>query len=1075
MAFPQDVLPIKVEFDLNGWTDVTSYVRSAQGINITRGRQNESSQTERTTATLTLENTTGRFSERNPMGPYYELLSLNTPCRISVPADSTVLMVPGGDVDYVSCPDAAALDIIGDIDIRADVHLYDWVATPTTLACKWRMVSPTVQRSWAFVVQDGFLKLWWTTGGTNATKTSASSTARVPVTNGRLAVRAVLDVNNGASGNTTTFYTSDSISGTWTQLGDPVVAAGTTSIFSSSARLEVGGYGEAAEVLEDLDTGGTYGTWYAFQLRNGIAGTVVANPTFSSQTPGATSFADTASSPNTWTLTTDALITDRSYRFHGEVSSWPQTWDGTGREATVGITAAGILRRLTQGPRPTRSTLYRAITAPNATPPLAYWPCEDAVGSTTLASALPSGQPMTIRTDNGTPTLASYDGFPCSAPIPLMNRGNFYGPVPSYTATTSLQFLFLLSIPEGGIAQGIVPTGLATLHTSESASVSYFIIQYLAADNGSIYLDIDDSAGFIPDSTYITDVNGRDMCVSLELSVSGSTISYALNLLTIGENSSTGVSGNFTGTIGIATSVNLGFGFPGVDLGRMGHAIVRASIVGPLTMVDQLTAYPGETAGTRFQRLCAEERIAFRGIGDPADTAAMGVQQRATLVDLLRECAAADLGMMLEPLEVFGLGYRTRKSLETQTNGILASYSAHELETPPIPTGDDEGVRNDITLTRTGGTSVRRELATGRMSSAEPSDGGVGRYAASETVNLAEDSQLEDQAAWRLFAGTVDEERYPSISISRTTPAVVANAALNRQLLSAQVGHVIGVDNMPSFVAPGQLRQMVQGWTERLGNRAHSFTFNTSPNASWDTALLGGNYQVDTDGSELSASITSTATSFKVLTTAGNAWTTNSADLPFDIIVSGEVMRVTAVTPDITFEGSVTGWSVTGGSVTQSNTRARSGTYSALMTTSGSPSQTYLRPPYLPVVSGVTYSVSFWLYSVGGITGNITAAIDWFNSSFAYTGGVYTAGLTLPAAKWTQFRAVGAAPANGYMTPGPTVEGTPANGTQVWIDDIEIMPMTEQTLTVTRSINGVIKAQAAGAAVHVRYPSVTSL
>jgi len=49
------------------------------------------------------------------------------------------------------------------------------------------------------------------------------------------------------------------------------------------------------------------GTVYAVEVRNGIDGTVVANPNFSGQKPGATSFTDTAGRP--WTLNGSALIT----------------------------------------------------------------------------------------------------------------------------------------------------------------------------------------------------------------------------------------------------------------------------------------------------------------------------------------------------------------------------------------------------------------------------------------------------------------------------------------------------------------------------------------------------------------------------------------------------------------------------------------------------------------------------------------------------------------------------------------------------------------------------------------------
>ncbi|MDX2679299.1 hypothetical protein [Streptomyces soliscabiei] len=53
--------------------------------------------------------------------------------------------------------------------------------------------------------------------------------------------------------------------------------------------------------------------------------------------------------------------------------------------------------------------------------------------------------------------------------------------------------------------------------------------------------------------------------------------------------------------------------------------------------------------------------------------------------------------------------------------------------------------------------------------------------------------------------------------------------------------------------------------------------------------------RLDTDGSELTAGITATATSFSVTTTTGPVWTQNPVELPFDIRVGGEVMRVGAI------------------------------------------------------------------------------------------------------------------------------------------------------------------------------------
>ena len=85
----------------------------------------------------------------------------------------------------------------------------------------------------------------------------------------------------------------------------------------------------------------------------------------------------------------------KSYRFQGEVSVWPQGWDPTGTDVYTEIQANGILRRLSQGPAPAYSLMRTALgTYPTANL-RAYWPGEDAEGSTTLASVLTTGSVMT--------------------------------------------------------------------------------------------------------------------------------------------------------------------------------------------------------------------------------------------------------------------------------------------------------------------------------------------------------------------------------------------------------------------------------------------------------------------------------------------------------------------------------------------------------------------------------------------------------------------------------------------------------------------------------------------------------
>jgi hypothetical protein len=209
------------------------------------------------------------------------------------------LLLTGASGDYASTPDAAALDITGDLDVRVAVQTDDWSGGGAfrNLVAKW--VTTGNQRSYLLLLTSGgLLRLVWSTAGTDATTLFATATAVAPST-GVAAVRVTLDVDNGASGRTVTFYTAPSLQGPWTQLGDPVVQAGTTSIFAGTAPLEIASQDAGTAFLFDEIV-------FAAQVRAGIDGTVVADPDFAAQANGATSFADDAG--NTWTINGSALI-----------------------------------------------------------------------------------------------------------------------------------------------------------------------------------------------------------------------------------------------------------------------------------------------------------------------------------------------------------------------------------------------------------------------------------------------------------------------------------------------------------------------------------------------------------------------------------------------------------------------------------------------------------------------------------------------------------------------------------------------------------------------------------------------
>src|SRR6266704_3128203 len=186
----------------------------------------------------------------------------------------TVALVTSGTGTLATTPDNAALDIVGDIDIRAEFMLRTMSGTQAILS-KGFIVG--TQQSYELLV--GFtsgvphLTLRWSTTGTDLLFVNHDMTEIMA--NKSIAVRVTMDVNDGAGNRVISFYTAPYIGGTWTLHGTATTTVGTTSIFSGTSLLTL-----ARDVSNNARLAGEI---YAIEIRNGIAGTVVANPDFTSQ------------------------------------------------------------------------------------------------------------------------------------------------------------------------------------------------------------------------------------------------------------------------------------------------------------------------------------------------------------------------------------------------------------------------------------------------------------------------------------------------------------------------------------------------------------------------------------------------------------------------------------------------------------------------------------------------------------------------------------------------------------------------------------------------------------------------
>lgn len=907
-----------VELDINGtWTDITSDVQYEEGISITRGQSGEASSPDVSRLSLTLDNRTGNYSPRNPAGSYFGSIGRNTPIRVAK-AHGTVNWSNDGlfnrhdrlvnwSYDRFHTVDKTSLLIAADIDVRVDVEPRSWNDTQFLMG-KWSTDSSLAGlRQWAFVITtDGKLALKWSTDGTTLTN-SIESTLQVPTDTPRKAVRVTIDVNNGAAGHTVTFYTSDTIAGSWTQLGDAVVTSGTTSIYAANPAQ---GLTLGAEST-DADDGATpsYGTlrgrFYGAELYSGIAGTKVADIDFTGLTTGTKTFTDVHN--NIWIGMENAIASNRRYRFYGEISNWPQRWDSTGNYVYVPIEASGIRRRLESGSPPVRSAMARNYIARSYdnyryNKVVAYWPCEDETGATEIASGLPDGKPMKIVT--GTPTFANDSRVLGSKPLITLNNASFSGTVPTYTSATNECFLrFYFNYDNAGIStlQNVV-----TLNTSGTAKQWIFGVDATSApylimvdEDGNSTTDV--LSSMLDFGTWGT---SAILDVSLKLAQSGSDITYQVDVTDFSSSSwlvSGGVSsdsGTLVGeTLGVATKVTV---HSFLEQSDIGHIAVGDSLASLNNNASAMVGTRDEPPATRFVRLAQENLLTYSNISENTNTR-MGIQGVKTTMDLIKECTDTDHGIFFEPRTFLGLGFFSLPGLYNRPPALELDYSTFDLSGELLPEEDDQLIKNDATIQRDGGGSARYALEEGPLSTEDPPNG-VGIYDTSETLSLYEDDMCLVHAGWVVHRGTVDESRYPKVTVALENPRFVASSALRESALNVDIGDRIVIANPPSWIPPEDISLLVVGYTETFDQFQHRIDYVCVPYSPYNIAITDNSDttgRVDTDASSLSASATSGATSLSVATTDGYVWidsATYSSDFNFDIMVGGERMTVTAIT-----------------------------------------------------------------------------------------------------------------------------------------------------------------------------------
>lgn len=871
-------------------TDLTARTQTGGTITVARGRRSGNSQdAEPGSSTVPLDNGDGALTPLYPASTYYPDLDLGVPVEVAVEAGDPSLLTfdaSGG----AETADHATLDIVGDISVAVEVEspLRVNYGVALNLINKWRTTSD--ERSWILnVTISGLLGFFWTTDGTAGTTDSFLSTLAVPrYDSGPAVYGAYLDVNNGAAGKTIRFYAgrgtiADLIADPDAFLFDEQTESGTTSIYSSTAVVDIGINPE------------TTGQPYTGRIRKGLvvegsfAGTVRTSPDFTAQTPGATSFADAQG--RTWNLGASADIDGWHTRLLGELAASGPAWPGHGVEEAAQVTweVAGVLRRMRQRDEPLQSTLFRLITAPiNSSFVKAYWPLEDGTSATAASSPIPGVPFMTIVGAGSDWRFAADSTLDASAALPHVTGTTHYsGAVPAYSATQSrVDIFFRIDTPD------VTPTvtwivGLLTSGTAAQWGINI--------NDTNVTISALNLAGTsVVSTTFASDDRffGTWCVLSLTFEQNGGNVDWAVDLVPIPLGVVFGTSGSFAGTVGTISRVQNWGSSASADGGTsFGHIVVTSGVdTGWLAPAD--TAFSGEPAGSRFFRLCREQGITAvvdGHYGTDWDEALargakpMGPQRPLKLLDLLAQCAVVERAVIGEARELLGLTYRA-----TLYNQDPADTFTNELGNPFAPARDDQGIVNDLTVTR-------RSAESYRIVDQDSIDK-AGPFPHNQEANTETALQLPDLASWILHEALTDEMRIPSLQVE-----LGKDPDLFDGWLSTCLGDLVQSDTVPPWYPGETVRQILAGYSEQISEPHWRVTINGTPPAVWDVAVrddeeLGIR---DTGGSVLDADFDAgTDVAMDVETTLGPLWAVTAAAnsaLPFDLNVGGYRVTCTAI------------------------------------------------------------------------------------------------------------------------------------------------------------------------------------
>lgn len=598
-----------------------------------------------------------------------------------------------------------------------------------------------------------------------------------------------------------------------------------------------------------------------------------------------------------------------------EASSWKPQVSADQKDAWTPIEGGGIMRRLEQGADPLRSPAYRAMVAPaNTSTLLDYWPVEEEAGATSISSPVGSGPPIV----NGEVTYGGSTSQSSERLLGLGTGGQVTFSFRSYVSTEH-KLINLWRIPADELPDQ------STMLRVECAggTIDRFELEYSTGFGLRIHFysgeTIVETLGPVNWSGFIA--GGVEWLSSIELRQNGANIEVT-HLIVEVPTSQGGVPTDTVVGHTIGRLVRATYGVDDISGSAIGQVALGndtgafPNYISPTNNSLGIGGYAGERAGRRAMRLGDEEGVTVTIIGDPDDTPRMGPQPTITFMENIRECVRTCDGLLFEPIDALELAIRTGRDLYNTDPVVTIPFNNGGVSHPLVSDTGDRNTRNDVTVKRRNGGQARAVKLTGPLNVSAPADDpeGVGRTTGSVDVNTDVDSVLEDHAGWHLHRGTVEQPRFPAVTIDTDNQN---GQALITALEALEIGDRFKLTGVPD--TPDDPVQVLLGYREVLGTHRRMVTLNGIPATPWEIGIVGEDagttdlrlQRVDTELSTLDGGVSNSATAL-VIDSGGVTWTTDADDWNpalsgggMFLRLAGEVVRVTNIT------GAGSAWTLT--------------------------------------------------------------------------------------------------------------------------------------------------------------------